>query len=99
VEFVQVIEFTSTKYDEIRAIGKQFEETRRAGGGPKPSSVLFLKDRDRPNAYRIIARFASYDEAMKNSDRDDTAAMAQRMAALSDGPLFGNFDVLDELLP
>lgn len=99
MEFVQVIEFTSTKYDDIRAMGQQFEETRRAGGGPKPSSVLFLKDRDRPNAYRIVARFASYDEAMKNSGRDDTSAMAERMAALTDGPSFGNFDVLDEFLP
>jgi hypothetical protein len=55
MEFVQVIEFTTTKYDEVRAIGNKFAETRRTGGGPKPQTILFLKDRDRPNTYGSVA--------------------------------------------
>jgi hypothetical protein len=99
MEFVQVIEFTTSKWDEVRAIGEEFSNTRQAGGGPKPTSVMFVKDRDRPNTYRTIARFASYEEAMENSNRDDTTEMAQRIAALCDDQTFRNFDVLDEMRP
>jgi hypothetical protein len=97
--FVQVIEFTTTKYDEIRAIGNEFVETRRKGGGPKPQSILFLKDRDRPNTYRTVARFASYEEGMENSNREDTTHMAQQIAELCDNQTFNNFDLLDEVVP
>lgn len=99
MEFVQVIEFTTTKFDEIRAIGNEFAETRRSGGGPKPHTVLFLRDRDRPNTYRTVARFASYEEAMENSNRDDTTKMAGRIAELCDDQTFRNFDLLDEINP
>jgi hypothetical protein len=99
MEFVQVIEFTTSKWDEVRAIGEEFSKTRQAGGGPKPTSILFVKDRDRPNTYRTIARFASYEEAMANSNRDDTTEMAQRIAALCDDQTFRNFDVLEEMSP
>jgi hypothetical protein len=99
VEFIQVIEYTTTKYEEIRAIGNQFVETRRTGGGPKPRSILFLKDRDRPNTYRTVARFGSLEEATENSNRDDTTQMAQQIAALCDDQTFRNFDVLDEVVP
>jgi len=99
MEFVQVIEFTTTKYDELRAVSDEFTEMRRAGGGPKPTSVLHLKDRDRPNTYRIVARFASAEEAMENSGREDTTKMAERMAALCDDRNFRNFDVINEVHP
>ena len=99
MEFVQVIEYTTTKYEDVRAIGNKFIQTRQAGGGPKPQSVLFLKDRDRPNTYRTVARFASYEEAMENSRRDDTTEMAQQIAALCDDQTFRNFDIVDEVIP
>jgi len=99
MEFVQVIEFTTTKYDEVRAIANEFAETRRTGGGPKLETILFLKDRDRPNTYRTVARFASYEAAMENSNRDDTTKMAGRIAALCQDQTFQNFDLLDEINP
>jgi hypothetical protein len=99
MEFVQVIEFTTTKWDEIRAIGEEFSQARQSGGGPKPISILFVKDRDRPNTYRTVARFASYEEAMENSNREDTSQMAQRISALCDEQTFHNFDVIDEITP
>ena len=99
MEFVQVIEYTTTKYDEVRAIGNRFAETRRTGGGPKPHTISFLKDRDRPNTYRTVARFASYEEAMENSSREDTTKMAGEIAALCDDQTFRNFDLLDEINP
>ena len=99
MEFVQVIEFSTTKYDEVRALGNRFAETRRTGGGPKPHTIVFLKDRDRPNTYRTVAQFESYEVAMENSRRDDTTKMAAEIAALCDDQTFRNFDVLDEINP
>lgn len=98
MEFVQVIEFTTSKYDEVRAISDAFVEKRRAAAGPKPESVLHLKDRDRPNTYRTVARFASYEDAMENSKRDDTTEMAQAIAALCDDRSFRNFDIIGETI-
>jgi len=99
MEFVQFIDFTTTKYDEVRAINNEFAEARRTAGGPKPRTILFLKDRDRPNTYRTVAQFASYEEAMENSNRDDTTKMAGRLAALCQDQTFRNFDLLDEINP
>jgi hypothetical protein len=39
MEFVQVIEYETSKYDAVRAIGEEFTETRRKTGGPKPMSA------------------------------------------------------------
>jgi hypothetical protein len=99
MEFVQVIEYETSKYDEVRAISEEFAETRRRLGGPKPVSVLLCKDRERANTYATIARFASYEEAMENSERPDTSEMAGRIAALCDTVRFYNLDVLDEITP
>jgi hypothetical protein len=99
VEFVQVVEFTTDRYDEVRAIGEAFVEKRRTEGGPKPKSVLFVRDRDQSNSYRTIVRFASYEEAMENSGREDTTEMAERLAALCDSQSFHNFDVIGEITP
>jgi len=99
MEFVQVIDFTTKNYDEVRAINNEFAEARRTAGGPKPHTILFLKDRDRPNTYRTVAQFASYEEAMENSNRDDTTKMAGRLAALCEDQTFRNFDLLDEINP
>jgi hypothetical protein len=99
MEFVQVIEYETTKYEEVRAIGQEFAEKRRNEGGPKPVSILFCQDRDRPNTYATIARFASYEEAMQNSESPDTSEMAGRIAALCDNMRFYNLDVLDSITP
>jgi hypothetical protein len=99
MEFVQVIEFTTSKYDEIRALGDELTQSRRAAGGPKPISILQLKDRDRPNTYRTVARFAFYEEAMENSNRSDTTEMAERMVVLCDDRSFRNFEIIDEIVP
>jgi hypothetical protein len=52
-------------------------------------------DRDRPGTYLNIVEFDSYDLAMENSARPETAEFATRMAALCDGPpRFYNLDVV-----
>jgi hypothetical protein len=98
-EFVQVIEYTTRKFDEIKAIIDEFRQTRQAEGGPKPTAILMLRDRERSNTYRTVARFPSYEEAMENSNRPDTMEMARRISDLCADQTFRNFDVIDEVIP
>ena len=100
-KFVQTVSYTSTRPDEIRALGEKFRDERMAADdGPKPLSVTICADRDSPNRYTTIAVFASYEDAMANSNRPETHEFAQQMAKLCDGPpTFANLDVIDEFQP
>lgn len=90
--FVQIIEFTTTRIDEVRALG---DEMREQAAGPVVRGT-FTADRDRPNTYLNVIEFESYDAAMENSNRPETSAFAARMAELCDGPpKFYNLDVMD----
>ena len=54
----------------------------------------FTKDRDRPDTYLQIVEFPSYDDAMANSALPETAAFAEKLRGLCDGPVrFRNLDV------
>ena len=54
----------------------------------------FTKDRDRPDTYVQIVEFPSFEDAMANSALPETAAFAERLAKLCDGPMtFRNLDV------
>ncbi|MDP9226262.1 MAG: hypothetical protein M3P18_20975 [Actinomycetota bacterium] len=97
MKFIQTIAYTTSKAEEIRALSDQFRE---AGTPPGAVSIKVLKDRERENAYLVIAEFESYELAMQNSARPETDAFAQKMAALVDGPpAFGNYDVVEEETP
>ena len=93
--FVQTISFTSSRIDEIAAIGQQYEQDQ-GGQAPGFRSTMILKDRDHENAYMVVAEFDSYELAMENSNRPETDAFARKMSELVDGPpTYGNYDVLD----
>ncbi len=96
MEFVQIIEYQTSKPDELRAVGDEFGAMRGdAADGPQ---VTVTKDRDRENTYLTIVRFPSYEAAMENSQREDTSEMAAKMMALCDGqPTFRNLDVVTEM--
>ena len=96
MEFVQIVEFSSTKIDEIRKLSEQLEvESGTQPGGPE-STVAITADRDTPDRYLVIAQFPSYEAAMENSNRPEVSAFAQAMAELCDGPpTFRNLDVVD----
>jgi hypothetical protein len=90
--FVQVIEFETTRPDEVEALVGEWraktEGTRKAQRG------TFTKDRDRPDTYVQIVEFPSYEDAMANSELPETASFAERLRNLCDGPLrFRNLDV------
>ena len=91
--FVQIIEFESSRVDEIRALGEEVEAQNDRGGTVR--RVTVVADRDRRNHYSTIVEFDSYEAAMENNDRPETAEFAGKMQKLTDGPpTFRNLDVV-----
>jgi hypothetical protein len=96
MEFIQIIEYKTSKPDEVAALGEDFRAQRMNGeDGTPPIQVIVVKDRDREGTYQTIVHFSSYEEAMENSQRPETGEFASQMAALCDGPpTFYNLDVV-----
>ncbi|TCM39581.1 antibiotic biosynthesis monooxygenase [Kribbella sp. VKM Ac-2568] len=97
--FVQIIEYRTSKPDEVAALTEEFRKAREAAGeGEAPVRATTGQDRDDPGHYLSIVEFASYEAAMENSNRADTTEFAQKMMALCDGePTFHNLDVTQSM--
>lgn len=96
--FVQIIQYRTSRADEVRALAEEMRSQQ--GGDIKPVRVTACKDRDRADQYVTVAEFASYEEAMANSSSPATSRFAARMAELCDGqPTFLNLDVVDTFEP
>ena len=99
--FIQIIEFTTSRPDEVQALGTEYRAGRVADGGRLP--VLrgtITADKDRPNTYLNIVEFASHADAMENSNHPATSEFSQKMMTLCDGPpKFYNLDVLESWDP
>jgi hypothetical protein len=95
-EFVQIIEYRTSKPDEVAALSDEFRKSREADNdGSTPSRGITAADRDNPGRYFTIVEFESYDAAMENSKRSDTSEFAAKMMELCDGqPTFYNLDLL-----
>ena len=94
--FVQIIDFRTSKYDEMRKIGEEWEAAARTQN--KARRRVMCEDRDNPGRYLNIVFFDSYESAMDNSNDPITQEFSQRMMALGDGqPTFYNLDVLEEV--
>jgi hypothetical protein len=96
MRFIQIIEFTTSRLDDLNALLDQWldqtEGKRTATRGTQ------TRDRDRANTYVQIVEFPSYEEAMTNSDLPETTEFAARMAELCDQPpTFRNLDVTREV--
>ena len=92
--FVQIIEFRSSKIDEMEAVGNEWET---ATAGKRTVQRRYLaEDRDHPGRYFNIVFFDSYDDAMRNSALPETDALSNKMMGLADGPpTFYNLDIRD----
>ena len=92
--FIQVIEFSTQKPDEVRALIDEIRSATADRGTVVRADVC--TDRDQPGRFVNIVRFESYESAMENSDLPETQDFARRMAELADGPpRFLNLDVVD----
>lgn len=98
--FIQIIEYTTTRIDEVRQATEKFRESRSASQTPVPViRGTITADRDRANTYLSIVEFPSNEIAMENSARPETSAFAARLAELCDGPpRFYNLDVIDTMV-
>jgi hypothetical protein len=94
--FIQTISFSTSRVDEIRALGQEFQR-EEGGAAPGFRGTRILKDRDRDGAYMVIAEFDSYELAMQISARPQTDAFAKKMGELVEGAVnYGNYDVIDD---
>lgn len=90
--FVQLIEWKTSKIDEVQKLNDDWRERFPAMG---PTRVLVAADRNNEGSYMTVVEFSSYEEAMKNSADPATSEFAERMAALCDGPpTFHDLDVI-----
>ena len=93
--FIQIIEFRTSKADEMRAMADEWEQA--SADGRTATRRITCEDRDTPGRYFNIVFFDSYEDAMKNSELPATGEFAAKMAALTDGsPTFYNLNVVDE---
>jgi hypothetical protein len=92
MEFIQIIEITTTKLDQIQALMDEW--VTATAGKRKARQATLTADRDRPNTYVQIVRFPSYADAMANSELPETGYFAERLSKLCDSPpVFRNLDV------
>ncbi|GAB2647785.1 hypothetical protein [Kribbella swartbergensis] len=92
--FVQIIEYRTSKPEEVARLSEDFRSKSQGGDGPAPTRVTVCADRDESGRYFTIAEFASYEEAMENNNRPETNEFAERMTELCDGPAkFYNLDL------
>ena len=96
-EYIQIVEYQS---DDIEAVKETANSVPVPDGVPKPSSIILVRDRDRPGTYATILRFDSYEDAMRHSESDATHERVAKLKPLMKGETrFYNLDVIDETKP
>ena len=96
--FVQVIEFTATKPDEVEALVVEWRA--KTAGRRTALRGTFTPDRFRSDTCVPMVEFPSYADAMANSELPETSWLSERLGQLCSGPMvFRNLDVrrLEEL--
>jgi hypothetical protein len=90
--FVQIVEFKTSRIDEVQALIEERQPQMEAGSTVR--RLIATADRDRPGYYLTIIEFDSYESAMENSNRPETSEFSSAMAKLCDGPAkFYNLDM------
>ena len=93
-DYIQIVEYES---DDIDAVIKTANGVPVPDDVPKPTSVIVVRDRDRPGIYATILRFNSYEDAMRHSESDATHQRIAKLGPLMKGDTrFYNLDILDE---
>jgi hypothetical protein len=93
MKFVQMIEFKTGDLDAYNAAMDDW--LAKTAGVRTSTRAMQTQDRDSAGTYLNIVEFPSYEAAMENSNRPETAEFAAKLAKLCDGPpSFRNLDVL-----
>ena len=88
MSFIQIVEFETDRPDEMADLLSE--------SGPEQSftRLALAQDRDNPRHHYMIVEFPSYEEAMANSARPETDAVARQMSTLATmGPIYHNLEV------
>jgi hypothetical protein len=95
--FIQIIEYQTSRMEEVEALGKKFREvSAQATDAARPLRGTVTADQDRPGYYLSIIEFESADAAMEASSRPETQDFFGRLTELMDGPpKFYNLGVVD----
>jgi hypothetical protein len=95
--FIQIIEYQTSRMEEVEALGKEFREvSAQATDAARPLRGTVTADQDRPGYYLSIVEFDSADAAMEASSRPETQDFFGRLTELMDGPpKFYNLGVVD----
>ena len=95
MEFVQIIEFRTSKLAEVQEVANEWEQATE--GKRKAGRSILCEDRDNPGRYLQIVFFESYAAAMENSAMPETDAFSRKMMTLAEGPpTFYNLNVIDD---
>ena len=93
-EYIQIVEYEA---DDIDAVMEAANSVPVPEDVPAPTSVIVVRDRDRPGTYATILRFKSYEDAMRHSESDATRERIAKLGSLMKGTTrFYNLDILDE---
>lgn len=82
--FIQVIQARCTRQDELHALADEWRRDLSPGATGWLGGTYGFTDDD---MFVGVVRFESREAAMANSERPEQAAMAERMAAVMDGPM------------
>ncbi|MEX5296940.1 hypothetical protein QYM41_16820 [Kocuria sp. CPCC 205268] len=93
--FVQLIEYTTSRPEQVAQIYTEWEQASR--GNRTARRVITTADRNDPHRYCEIVFFDSYESAMENSQLPETQEYARRLTELMDGePTFRDLDVTED---
>lgn len=97
MKFVQIMEFQTSRIDEVMALDQEWRET--TAGKRTATAMNITKDRDRPNTYVWMIEFPSHDDALRNNELPETEQVSEQLMKLTDGPMvFRNLDVVERRL-
>ena len=93
--FVQIMEITTSKYDALADLDRQW---RAATEGKRTlRREVVARDRNNPDRFIVLAFFDSYESAMENSNLPETQEFSARFDEFTDGPvIFQDFDIIED---
>ncbi|HZN16501.1 MAG TPA: hypothetical protein VFB78_19710 [Acidimicrobiales bacterium] len=95
MSFIQIVEVRTKRYDELKALGEEFEAS--IADKTTVRRTIITRDRNDPERVLIMVFFDSYESAMENSNLPETAAFGEKQMPLLEGPpVFHDLDVVED---
>lgn len=92
--FIQIISFRTDSYDQFLGIEQKWLDATE--GKRTLLREQRLIDRHDPRHHVHLNEFESYESAMENSNLPETDALSRELTPLTDGPVFGDYEVVEE---